>query len=235
MARRALPLAVLVILLLAAACSSAPGPSDAQASNPSPFPYTTAPPASPPARAVTSVTGRNLPAPPPGKYKQAPPMAIDQNKTYAATIETAKGPVKLELFAKDAPVTVNNFVFLANEGFYDGLTFHRVIPGFVAQGGDPKGDGTGGPGYYIPNETANNPHKHEAFALAMANAGPDTNGCQFYITLAAQPQLDGQYTVFGRVVEGQDVILAITPRDPQTNRNAPPGDKIVKIRAEAAG
>lgn len=131
-----------------------------------------------------------------------------------ATIEMEKGgTVKLELHEKDAPGTVANFEKLANEGFYNGLTFHRVIPGFVAQGGCPRGNGTGGPGYTIKCETEGNPNKHVRGVLAMAHAGKDTGGSQFYITYDAFPHLDGVHTVFGKVVEGMDVVDGIKQGD----------------------
>ena len=132
----------------------------------------------------------------------------------------------LELFAKDVPVTVNNFVFLATENFYDGSTFHRVIPGFMAQGGDPTGTGRGGPGYEFDDEFTD--HTHVAGALSMANKGPDTNGGQFFITLAPQHGLDGKHTVFGQLVEGMDVLESLTPRDPNQNPQFE-GDKIIDV------
>jgi peptidyl-prolyl cis-trans isomerase B (cyclophilin B) len=138
-------------------------------------------------------------------------MTIDTGKKYSATIETSKGNLVLELFAADAPATVNNFVFLAREGFYDGVTFHRVIPGFMAQGGDPTGNGTGGPGYRFIDEFCQ--HTHEAGALSMANAGPNTNGSQFFITYAPQPHLDGKHSVFGRLIEGADVLESLVNGD----------------------
>ena len=144
-------------------------------------------------------------------YSAPPPMTIDTGKKYSATIETAKGNLVLELFAADAPTTVNNFVFLARERFYDGVTFHRVIPGFMAQGGDPGGDGTGGPGYRFGDEFSH--HTHGAGALSMANAGPNTNGSQFFITYAPQPHLDGKHSVFGRLVEGADVLESLVNGD----------------------
>jgi cyclophilin family peptidyl-prolyl cis-trans isomerase len=126
-----------------------------------------------------------------------------------ATLHTSEGPIELQLYADEAPKTVGNFTRLAGEGFYDGLTFHRVIPDFMVQAGCPKGDGTGGPGYQFEDEI--NPHKVERGALAMANAGPDTNGSQFFIVTAdACPWLDGRHTVFGRVVSGQDVVDRIS-------------------------
>lgn len=123
-----------------------------------------------------------------------------------ATIETDFGTIEIELFDKEAPGTVANFQKLIEEGFYDGLTFHRVIPGFVAQGGCPRGDGTGGPGYTIPCETEGNPHKHVRGALSMAHRGPNTGGSQFFIVYAPQPHLDGVHTVFGQVVSGMEAV-----------------------------
>lgn len=140
-----------------------------------------------------------------------PPMQIDVNAAYEATLETAKGQMVLTLYAADAPKTVNNFVFLARQGFYDGLTFHRVIPGFMAQGGDPRGDGTGGPGYTFADEFST--LTHEPHSLSMANSGPDTNGSQFFITYVATPHLNGKHTVFGRLVEGFDVHAALVNGD----------------------
>ncbi|UCG10874.1 MAG: peptidylprolyl isomerase [Dehalococcoidia bacterium] len=138
-------------------------------------------------------------------------MVIDPAKQYTATIETEKGNLVLELFAQDVPVTVNNFVFLAREGFYDNVTFHRVIPGFMAQGGDPTGTGYGDPGYTFADEFTE--HTHLAGALSMANAGPNSNGCQFFITYAPQPGLDGKHAVFGQLIEGMEVLKQITKGD----------------------
>jgi peptidyl-prolyl cis-trans isomerase B (cyclophilin B) len=128
-------------------------------------------------------------------------------------IATEKGDIVLTLFPEDAPGTVANFAKLARAGFYDGLTFHRVIPNFVIQGGCPNGDGTGGPGYTIPCETKGNPHRHVRGSLSMAHAGKDTGGSQFFICHAPQPHLDGVHTVFGQVTEGIDVVDAIRPGD----------------------
>jgi len=146
-------------------------------------------------------------------------MTIDSGKQYVATIETEKGHIGLELFAGDVPVTVNNFVFLAREGFYDGTTFHRVIPGFMAQCGDPTGTGSGGPGYRFADEFTK--HSHVTGALSMANAGPATNGSQFFITYGAQHHLDGKHSVFGQLVDGTDVLEAVKQ-----------GDTIVRIVIE---
>ncbi len=144
-------------------------------------------------------------------YSAPPPMIIDTSKQYTATIETKKGNLVLELFASDVPLTVNNFVFLAREGFYNGTTFHRVIPDFMAQGGDPTGTGTGGPGYAFADEFTE--HTHMAGALSMANSGSNTNGSQFFITYTPQHHLDGKHSVFGQLVEGMDVLKSIEPGD----------------------
>jgi cyclophilin family peptidyl-prolyl cis-trans isomerase len=174
-----------------------------------------------------------MPADPPardGMYTEAPPMTIDPAKQYIATIETEKGNIVAELYADKVPNTVNNFVFLAREGFYDNTTFHRVIAGFMAQAGDPTGTGMGGPGYRFADEfDAALTHEGPGI-LSMANAGPGTNGSQFFITFAATPHLDGRHSVFGKVIEGVDVLNAISLRDPQTA--ATPGDLIKSIRIE---
>jgi len=159
------------------------------------------------------------PAPKHKTYSAPPPMTIDTSKQYTATIETEKGNLVLELFAKDVPVTVNNFVFLAREGFYDGTTFHRVVPGFVVQGGDPTGTGTGTPGYSFADEFT--VHTHVAGALSMANSGPNTNGCQFFITYTPQHHLDGKHSVFGQLTDGRDVLERIEQ-----------GDTIIRITIE---
>lgn len=147
------------------------------------------------------------------KYSSYPDMIIDTNTNYTATIKTNKGDIAIELYADAAPKTVNNFVFLARDGFYDGVTFHRVIPGFVAQGGDPTGTGRGGPGYQFEDEVQGNPHTHEAGVLSMANAGPNTNGSQFFIVYEPQPHLNGKHTVFGQVVDGMDVARSLEQGD----------------------
>jgi cyclophilin family peptidyl-prolyl cis-trans isomerase len=156
-----------------------------------------------------------------------PPLLADTSKKYTATIETEKGNLVIELFAKDVPRTVSNFVYLAMKGFYDGTTFHRVIPGFMAQGGDPTGTGRGGPGYTFANEITG--HKHVAGAVSMAHSQlPNSNGSQFFICYQAQPYLDGQYSVFGQLTEGMDVLLKLTPRDPDTSPKFT-GTKIIKV------
>ncbi len=140
-------------------------------------------------------------------------MSIDAAKNYVATLDTSCGAIVCDLFAKDAPKTVSNFVFLAREGFYDGTVFHRVIANFMVQGGDPTGTGRGGPGYRFEDETKGNPHKHQVGSLSMANAGPNTNGSQFFVTHIATDWLDGKHTVFGQVKSGQDVVNKIQQGD----------------------
>ncbi|MGO8683551.1 MAG: peptidylprolyl isomerase [Thermoleophilia bacterium] len=151
-------------------------------------------------------------------YSTAPSMVIDPAKTYTATVSTDLGDIVIELFADKAPVTVNNFVFLARDGFYDGVTFHRVIRGFMVQGGDPTGSGSGGPGYRFADEFHPELRHDRPGVLSMANAGPGTNGSQFFITHVATPHLDDHHTVFGRVIEGMDVVHAIPERDPMRAR-----------------
>jgi cyclophilin family peptidyl-prolyl cis-trans isomerase len=160
------------------------------------------------------------------KWDSPPKMQIDTKKKYTAIIETEKGKLVLELFAKDVPKTVNNFVFLARQGYYDGTTFHRVMPDFMVQGGDPTGTGMGGPGYKFEDEFS--AHKHVAGTLSMANSGANTNGSQFFITYVATSWLDGKHSVFGQLIEGMDVLKKITPRDPSTNPKFT-GDKIIKV------
>ncbi|MFN7918682.1 MAG: peptidylprolyl isomerase [Bryobacteraceae bacterium] len=147
------------------------------------------------------------------QYAAPPAMAIDPSKSYTATLETSAGLIVCELFAKDAPKTVNNFVFLARDNFYDGTVFHRVIPNFMIQGGDPTGTGRGGPGYRFEDETRGNPNRHSVGVLSMANAGPNTNGSQFFITHVVTDWLDGKHTVFGKVLSGQDVVNRVKQGD----------------------
>jgi len=152
-----------------------------------------------------------MPSQPPKSYNSPIPMTIDVNKKYTALIKTAKGDLVLELYPQDAPVTVNNFVTLARKGFYNGLTFHRVIPDFMAQGGDPSGNGTGGPGYKFQDEFSS--RTHQAGSLSMANSGPNTNGSQFFICYAPQPHLNGKHTVFGQLTQGMDVLKKLVNGD----------------------
>ncbi|MCX6560693.1 MAG: peptidylprolyl isomerase [Candidatus Aminicenantes bacterium] len=150
------------------------------------------------------------------QWAAAPALTIDPKKRYTITIETVRGKIELELAPQYAPKTVNNFVFLAREGFYDGVKFHRVIPDFMIQGGDPTGTGRSGPGYQFADEFTGNPLKHEAGVISMANAGPGTNGSQFFITHCPQPHLNGKHTVFGKVVKGKDVVDAVRTGDVMT-------------------
>ena len=164
------------------------------------------------------------------QWSKPPEMEIDPAKNYKARMETDKGTMVFELFADKAPKTVNNFVFLSRQGFYDGIIFHRVIADFMAQGGDPTGKGSGGPGYRFPDEFNASLKHDKPGTLSMANAGPGTNGSQFFITHVATPWLDGKHTVFGRVVEGMDVLMSIPPRDP--GRPEYPGVKILSVTIE---
>ena len=147
-------------------------------------------------------------------YDAPPPLTIDQDKQYIVNMETDKGTIRIQLFPKDAPKTVNNFVFLSREGYYDGLTFHRIIENFMAQGGDPNGTGTGGPGYQFEDEFSD--QSHVVGALSMANSGPNTNGSQFFIVDTPQTHLNGRHTVFGQVIEGMEVALTLEIGDRMT-------------------
>jgi cyclophilin family peptidyl-prolyl cis-trans isomerase len=162
------------------------------------------------------------------QYTTCPPVIIDLDRSYVATIETEKGNIVIDLLPQQAPLAVNNFVFLATNGWYDGVTFHRVLAGYIAQAGDPSGTGFGGPGYAFVNEDSE--LKFDSPGLvAMANSGQDTNGSQFFITFAPAPSLDGGYTIFGRVLEGLNVALSLSVRDPGQGVNLPPGDRIITI------
>jgi cyclophilin family peptidyl-prolyl cis-trans isomerase len=161
------------------------------------------------------------------QYKTPPALAIDSNKKYKARLKTSKGDIVIELFADKVPNTVNNFVFLARDGYYDGTTFHRVIKDFMVQGGDPTGTGRGGPGYQFKDEFDPSLKHSGPGILSMANAGPNTNGSQFFITHVATPWLDGKHAVFGKVVEGMDVVNAIPERDPGRARQ--PGESLTSV------
>jgi cyclophilin family peptidyl-prolyl cis-trans isomerase len=161
------------------------------------------------------------------QYKNPPEMVIDTKKKYSATFKTEKGNIKVALFADKVPNTVNNFVFLAREGFYNDTTFHRVIANFMAQGGDPTGSGMGGPGYHFRDEFHPALRHSQPGMLSMANAGPNTNGSQFFLTHVATPWLDNKHAIFGQVIEGMDVLLAIPERDPQRSRT--PGTKLMSV------
>ena len=161
------------------------------------------------------------------RWNKPPEIEIDTKKKYTARMNTDVGTMVIDLFADKTPRTVNNFVFLARQGFYDGVIFHRVISGFMAQGGDPTGTGSGDPGYKFKDEFHPSLRHDKQGVLSMANAGPDTNGSQFFITHVPTPHLDNRHSVFGQVVDGLDVLMAIKPRNPQAPEY--PGVKILNI------
>lgn len=168
-------------------------------------------------------------------FKECPPQTIDPNKSYTATLQTSKGDIVIRLFAKQAPITVNNFVFLARSGWYDGVPFHRVMTDFVAQSGDPSGTGVGGPGYAFGNEINPELKFDKAGMVGMANAGPDrpaSNGSQFFITYAPLPDLNGKYPIFGEVTQGMDVLKALNPQPAPSGSPALPADTIRTVTIE---
>jgi cyclophilin family peptidyl-prolyl cis-trans isomerase len=166
------------------------------------------------------------------QFTYCPPMTIDTSKTYIATLHTVKGDIIIELYANKAPMTVNSFIFLAKQGWFNGVTFHRVVENFVAQAGDPSGTGYGGPGYAFSNEIADLKFD-KAGVVGMANAGEDSNGSQFFITYGPAVNLDGKYTIFGQVTGGMDVVQKLTPRDPEKGgTNLPAGDAILSVDIE---
>lgn len=165
------------------------------------------------------------------QFTECPPFTVDVTKQYIATIETEKGNIVIQLFPDKAPFAVNSFVFLARQGWYNGVTFHRVIPGFAAQAGDPSGTGRGNPGYFFDNES-NDLLFSKPGMVGMANSGPDTNGSQFFITFAPASHLNGFFTIFGQVVSGLDVAEKLTPRDPAAGGILPPGDVILNVTIE---
>jgi cyclophilin family peptidyl-prolyl cis-trans isomerase len=225
-------IAGVIILLFVFAISMFPNLIPAQPLPPlySPTPGTPTPPT------PTATIDPNSPTPPPPtatqfKQYQTAPMVIDVNKQYFATFKMAKGgEFKAQLYPNKAPITVNSFVYLSREGFFNGTTFHRVLDGFMAQGGDPSGTGMGGPGYNFKNENSDLKFDKPG-VLAMANAGRDTNGSQFFITFAPQDSLNGGYTIFGQVIEDMDVVNGITRRDPEQMPNFP-GDMIQSVTIE---
>lgn len=163
------------------------------------------------------------------QFRQCPPFVIDPAHTYVAVLETTQGELRIQLFADQAPQTVNNFVFLARQGWYDGVLFHRVLPGYIAQSGDPSGSGFGTPGYAFADEL-NALRFDQPGRVAMANAGANSNGSQFFIAYTALPDLDGQYPIFGQVIEGLEVLKRLTPRDPSSPEDLPEGDRILRVR-----
>lgn len=166
------------------------------------------------------------------QFSTCPPMTIDTHKQYTATLKTEKGDIVIQLYADKTPTTVNNFIFLAKQGWYDNVTFHRVLSGYIAQTGDPSATGYGTPGYFFANEIDPSLKYDSPGVVGMANAGADSNGSQFFITYAAEPKLDGKYTIFGKVIQGMDVVQKLTPRDPSQANNLPPGDKILSVTIE---
>lgn len=166
------------------------------------------------------------------QFTECPQLTIDPSRQYVATIETSKGNIILELFPDKAPIAVNNFVFLARSGWYNRVSFHRVIPGLVAQAGDPSGTGYGNPGYAFVNEIHPDLKFDRAGVLGMANSGPDSNGSQFFISLGPNSSWDGAYTIFGKVISGMDVVENLTPRDPSKNIDLPTGDLINRVIIE---
>lgn len=166
------------------------------------------------------------------QYTSCPDVTVQRNKEYLATLHTEKGDVVLQLFADKAPMTVNSFLFLARSGWYDNITFHRVIPDLLAQTGDPSGTGKGSPGYYVITEIDPVLVFDKPGMVAMINSGPDTSGSQFFITYAPATQYNGQYTIFGQVLSGMEILKQLTPRDPQPGTDLPPGDQLISITIE---
>lgn len=166
------------------------------------------------------------------QFTECPPTVIDPAKQYLATLHTTKGDIVIELLAGDAPMAVNSFVFLSQNDWFDGVMFHRVLPNFVAQSGDPTGTGFGGPGYAFDNEVTADLKFDRAGLVGMANAGPGSNGSQFFITYAPVPDLDGGYTIFGQVISGMDVAESLTPRNPAQGGELPDGDVIENVTIE---
>jgi len=166
------------------------------------------------------------------QYTACPPLTVQKTKQYIATLRTEKGDVVIQLFADKAPVTVNSFIHLARDGWYDNITFHRVIPDLFAQTGDPSGTGKGNPGYYVITEIIPSLTFNKPGTVAMVNSGPDTSGSQFFITYAPTSQFNGKYTIFGQVLSGMDVLKSLTPRDAKPTGETPPGDKLLSVTIE---
>lgn len=166
------------------------------------------------------------------QYAECPPMIVDPDRQYTANVKTSQGDFSIELYADQAPLAVNSFIFLAGEGWFDNVSFHRVLPGFVAQTGDPSGTGFGGPGYEFKNEVNESLKYDRAGLVGMANGGADTNGSQFFITYAEAPDLNGDYTIFGEVISGMDVVEKLTPRNPSSGGELPDPDKILSVSIE---
>ncbi len=209
--------AVAALLTVAAACSDE---------------EETAPTATPRGTATPGATGTAPSSPAARQYATPPALAIDAQKSYVAVLETDKGVIRIKLLPDIAPQTVNSFVFLARDHFYDGVTFHRVLPGFVAQTGDPTGSGSGGPGYKVPAEfTTSVPYTRGVVGMARSS-DPNSGGSQWFVTYGDASNLNGAYTVFGVVTQGMDVVDCLAPRDPSRNPGAPPGDAIITIEIQ---
>ncbi|MBT7073826.1 MAG: thioredoxin domain-containing protein [Anaerolineae bacterium] len=166
------------------------------------------------------------------QFTTCPPMVIDLSKEYLATLETEKGDIIIQFYPEQAPLTVNNFIFLAKEGWFDGVTFHRVLPGFFAETGDPSETGQGNPGYFFENEIDSTLSFNRPGVLAMKNVGEGTNGSQFFITYAALPSYDGRFTIFGQVLSGMEVLEELSPREAQFRENPPSGDRLLSVTIE---
>lgn len=166
------------------------------------------------------------------QFTSCPPLTVQTDRQYIATLNTEQGDIVIQLFADKAPITVNSFLFLARSGWYDGITFHRVIPDLFAQTGDPSGTGKGNPGYYVITEIDPSLKFDRPGMVAMVNSGPDTSGSQFFITYAPAAQFDGQYTIFGEVLSGMEILESLTPRDAQPGTETPPGDKLLSVTIE---
>jgi peptidylprolyl isomerase len=219
---------LVLIALVGALLAAAAACGDGEETTPTATPRRTTTPS---ATSAATAGATSAASPAAGRYATPPAMAIDPAKSYTAVLETDKGTIKIKLLPDIAPQTVNSFVFLARQGYFDGITFHRVLPGFVAQSGDPTGTSGGGPGYTLPDEFSDHPFDKGTVGMASTGA-PHSAGSQFFITFVRRADLDGKYTVFGEVTEGMDVAEKLTPRDPQTNPNAPPGDRIIKVTIE---
>jgi cyclophilin family peptidyl-prolyl cis-trans isomerase len=224
-ARRYVPTAFILVIgaiIVVGSCKNSPEPTKPSASSP---------PASAPTASAAPSDQSSMETPMAKRYSAPPPMTIDPNKKYTATIDTTEGTIVAELYPKIAPQTVNSFVFLARDGYYEGVIFHRVIPGFMIQGGDPTGTGSGGPGYQLKAEF--NDMKHDRGVLSMARTqDPDSAGSQFFIMHARSPHLDNQYTAFGKAISGLDVVdkIANAPKGPNDRPENPV--KIKKITIE---
>ena len=190
-------------------------------------------PSTPTSAATPSPAASPVLTPTPMTFPERPEITISPDKKYFATVETTKGTFRIELRPDLAIQTVNSFIFLAREGYYDGVTFHRVLPGFMAQGGDPTGTGSGDPGYTLPAEFSDVPFERGTVGMARQPQDPDSGGSQFFIAYTDQPSLNGQYTVFGQVIEGMEVVDSLTPRDPANIATPQPsGDTITAIVIE---